>query len=258
MPAPSDLRRAFRSLARRRTFAVIAVLTLTLAFSIPAVVLSTVDRHFWRPLDLPGSDRLFTLQIWVEDGYFSPLSHPEYLQLREVGAEAEAFSLAAFGILDFTMVAGGAPTRVDVALVSGDFFTLLGAAPAHGRLLALRDDDPGGAPAVAVVSRRAWTTHFGRDPNLVGRTVRLGSQVFNGRRRRGQPASRPGARPGLLGAAVGSRPAPAQQRRRTRSLRGLAGHGRAARRIDSRAATPRCWRRWPGIGYRPDSCGNTR
>ena len=81
----SDLHRAFRSLARRRTFAVTAVLTLALAFSIPAVVLSTLDRHFWRPLDLPASDRLFTVNIWVEDGYFSPLTHPEYLRLGEVG-----------------------------------------------------------------------------------------------------------------------------------------------------------------------------
>ena len=128
---PGEFRRALRSLTRRRTFAVIAVLTLALAFSIPAVVLSTVDRHFWRPLDLPGSDRLFTLQIWVEDGYFSPLSHPEYLQLREVGAEAEAFSLAAFGILDFTMVAGGAPTRVDVAR-AGRFTSATRAAPTAG------------------------------------------------------------------------------------------------------------------------------
>ena len=175
MTVPGDLRRALRSLARRRTFAVIAVLTLALAFSIPAVVLSTVDRHFWRPLDLPGSDRLFTLQLLSEDGYSTPLGHPEYLRLREVGAEA--FSLAAFGILDFTMVAGGVPVRADVALVTGDFFTVLGAAPAHGRLVTPRDDDRG-APAVAVVSHRAWTTHFGRDPDLVGRTVRLGRQIF--------------------------------------------------------------------------------
>ena len=46
MPVSGDLRRALRSLARRRTFAVTAVLTLALAFSIPAVVLSTLDRHF--------------------------------------------------------------------------------------------------------------------------------------------------------------------------------------------------------------------
>ena len=173
---PGDLRRAFRSLARRRTFAVIAVLTLALAFSIPAVVLSTLDRHFWRPLDLPESDRLFTVQIRDENGYFGQPRSSEHLPLlREMGGEA--YSLAAFESLDFTMVAGGAPSRVDVALVSGDFFTVLGAAPAHGRLLAPGDDDPGGSP-VAVVSHRAWTTHFGQDASIVGRTVRLGPQAF--------------------------------------------------------------------------------
>ena len=173
---PGDLRCAFRSLARRRTFAVSAVLTLALAFSIPAVVLSTLDRHFWRPLDLPESDRLFTVQIRDEDGYFAQLRSSDHLPLvREMGADA--FSLAAFESLDFTMVAGGVPTRVDVALVSGDFFTVLGAAPAHGRLLAPGDDDPGGSP-VAVVSHRAWTTHFGQDAGIVGRTVRLGPQAF--------------------------------------------------------------------------------
>ena len=87
-PVAGDLDRALGALIRRRAFAVTAVLTLALAFSIPAVVLSTVDRHFWRPLDRADSDRLFTLQIRVEDGRFSPLSHPEYLQLRDAGAEA--------------------------------------------------------------------------------------------------------------------------------------------------------------------------
>ena len=96
--------------------------------------------------------------------------------MREVGAEANAFSLAAFGILEFTLVAGGTPARVDVALVSGDFFTLLGAVPAHGRLLTPLDNDSGAA--VAVVSHRAWTTRFGRDPDLIGRTMRLGPQLF--------------------------------------------------------------------------------
>ena len=173
---PGDLRRALRSLARRRTFAATVVLTLALAFSIPAVVLSTVDRHFWRPLDLADSARLFTLQLQFADGRFSPLSHPEYVQLRDMGTDA--YSLASFGQFDFTLVADGAPTRVNVAFVSGNFFAVLGAAPAHGRLLAPSDDDPDAAATVAVVSHRAWTTQFGRDPELVGRTVRLGPQAF--------------------------------------------------------------------------------
>jgi predicted permease len=171
-----ELSRALRSLVRRRAFTATAVLTLALAFSIPAVVLSTVDRHFWRPLELIDSDRLFTLQIRVEDGSFSPLSHPEYLQLRDAGADA--FTLATFGQLDFTLVAGGAPARVNVALVSGNFFTVLGVRPSYGRLPAARDADPGDGPPVAVVSHRAWTTRFGRDQDLVGRSVRLGPRVF--------------------------------------------------------------------------------
>ena len=175
MPVPGDLRRVLRSLARRRTFAATAVLTLALAFSIPAIVLSTVDRHFWRPLDLADSNRLFTLQIQLDDGRFSPLSHPEQVQLRAVGAEA--YSLASFGQFDFSLVADGAPARVQVAFVSGNFFTLLGVAPSYGRLLTPPDNDAGAA-SVAVVSQRAWTTRFGRDAELVGRTVRLGQQAL--------------------------------------------------------------------------------
>ncbi len=137
-----------------------------------------MDRHFWRPLELVDADRLFTAQIQNQDGRSSPLSHPEYLHLRDVGAEA-GFPLATFGPLDVTLVADGNPTRANVALVSGNFFTVLGIRPAYGRLLTPLDDGPGSGAAVAVVvSRRAWTTRFGRDPELVGRNVRLGPQAF--------------------------------------------------------------------------------
>ena len=241
---PGDLRRAFRSLARRRTFAVSAVLTLALAFSIPAVVLSTLDRHFWRPLDLPESDRLFTVQIRDEDGYFGQPRSSEHLPLlREMGAEA--FSLAAFESLNFTMVAGGAPTRVDVALVTGDFFMVLGATPAHGRLLAPGDDDPGGSPAVAVVSHRAWTTHFGRDASIVGRTVRLGPQAFT-----------------VVGVAANPLPGPTHDPDFWVSLTavpGMLGPGRVSGCTRSggwarrrRSPMSRRWLRWPGTGYRPN------
>ena len=173
----AELRRALQSLVRRRTFTTTVVFTLALAFSIPGVVLSTVDRHFWRPLGPVDSHRLFTLQIRNQDGRFSPLSHPEYLQLRDAGAEA-TFSLAAFGQLDFTLFAGETPTRVNVALVSGNFFTVLGTQPTHGSLLTAAGDGRTEAAAEVVVSRRAWTTHFGRDPDVLGRSVRLGPRAF--------------------------------------------------------------------------------
>ena len=171
----SDLRRALRSLARRPALAGAVVLTLALAFSLPAVVLSTLDRHFWRPLDLVDADRLFTLQILLQDGGSPPLSHPEYAHLRDAGDEA--YSLAAFGQLDFTLGAGGSPMRASVALVSGNFFTVLGAQPTRGRLLAPANDRRDGVQTL-VLSHGAWTTHFGQDSRVVGRSVRLGGQPF--------------------------------------------------------------------------------
>ena len=66
------------------------------------------------------------------------------------------------------------------------------------------------------------------------------------RRRRRQPASRPGPRPGLLGAADGGRAAPARGSRHARSLRGLAGHGRTAGGAD--VARRRRGARGPGPG----------
>ncbi len=172
---PSDLRRALRSLARRPTVAAAVVLTLSLAFSLPAAVLSALDRHFWRPLGLNDPDRLLTLQLLAEDGGFPPLSHPEYARLRDIGQAA--FSLAAFGQLDFTLVAGGAPRRATLALVSPNFFTVLRTRPVLGRLPVQSENLPDGT-APLVLSHGIWTTHFGRETAVVGRSVHLGGQPF--------------------------------------------------------------------------------
>ena len=70
-----------------------------------------------------------------------------------------------------------AVTRVDEATslvtgetVTGNYFELLGLRPVRGRLLAPEDDRPS-APRVAVISSGLWERAFGRDPDVVGRTL---------------------------------------------------------------------------------------
>ena len=70
-----------------------------------------------------------------------------------------------------------AVTRVDEATslvtgetVTGNYFELLGLLPVRGRLLAPEDDRPS-APRVAVISSGLWERAFGRDPDVVGRTL---------------------------------------------------------------------------------------
>ena len=69
----------------------------------------------------------------------------------------------------FSAGSGGEPVIGE--LVSGNFFEVLGIAPAAGRLFTRRDDvTPGAHPAV-VLSHRFWQRRFGGDPAVVGRSV---------------------------------------------------------------------------------------
>ena len=69
----------------------------------------------------------------------------------------------------FNLASDGEPERVEGALVSADFFRVLGARPLLGRVI-----DPGPAgPRVAVLSESLWRRRFGADPGAVGRTLSL-------------------------------------------------------------------------------------
>src|SRR5262249_26992841 len=70
-------------------------------------------------------------------------------------------------------VDGGAPMAVVNARVSANFFGMLGIAPSAGRLFA-DGDDARGAGQVAVMSDGLWARVFNRDPNAIGRQIRLG------------------------------------------------------------------------------------
>jgi putative ABC transport system permease protein len=68
------------------------------------------------------------------------------------------------------------PERLDAAEVSAGFFRALGARCAAGRIFLPDEDQAGGHTQVALVSSRLWTSRFGRDPALVGRSLTLNGQ----------------------------------------------------------------------------------
>ncbi len=62
--------------------------------------------------------------------------------------------------------------------VSGSMFGAFGLRPAAGRLLTENDDVTPGAHPVAVLSYDYWTRRFGQDPKVVGRTFRMGDDIY--------------------------------------------------------------------------------
>ena len=73
---------------------------------------------------------------------------------------------------------GGEGETVHCALVSANFFSLLGVRPALGRGFLAAEDQPGSAAAVVVVSHAMWQQRLGADPAVVGQTLTLDGRAF--------------------------------------------------------------------------------
>ncbi len=158
----SDVRFALRSLRRTPVFTVVAVATLALGIGANAVIFSLADAVLLRPI--PGvraPEQLF-------DVVTTPISYPGFLAQR--AADSSVAEIAAFRARSLAVRSNETTSMRSVAMVSGNYFSLLGARAGRGRLLG-PSDDRSDAPPTAVVSADYWRTTLGADPMVVGRTI---------------------------------------------------------------------------------------
>jgi putative ABC transport system permease protein len=166
----STLSHAIRSLLRQPSFAFVAVLTLALALGASSAIFSIVYSVLLRPLPFPEPDRLAIL--WeknptAEEDQF-PVAPANFLDWK---TQSSVFDrIAAFDSYATGLSGTDEPQRVNFALVSSDFFPLLGIGPALGR--AFSEEEAGGSN-VAVLSYSSWQRFFGGDPNVLGKVVKL-------------------------------------------------------------------------------------
>ncbi len=171
-----DLRYAARTLIHNKLFTASVVMTLMLAFGLACVVIAAAARAERSPA-VPAAKRLFCFYPFlIKDSRFSLFSYPAYQQLRDLSHDT--ISLAAVGTrLALTLHLPEQAIRTPVAVVSGNYFTVLGSQPTLGRLLTPRDDVAGAAPVV-VLAEDAWEGFFRRDPGIVGQTIHIGSFAY--------------------------------------------------------------------------------
>nr|MBA2276482.1 ABC transporter permease [Chloroflexia bacterium] len=167
-----DLRYALRCLLRWKIFTVSTFITLVIALGVVCVLTSALVRTQW-PRSLAGTRQLrYVYALDQQTSLASLYSYPEYLQVRD--DSSDAIQLAGFGAIDLTLGLSNRAVRGRTAVITGDYFTVVGGRALLGRLLTTTDDAPGSAPAV-VVTEQAWERFFGRDVNVLGQTIRIGS-----------------------------------------------------------------------------------
>ncbi len=171
----ADTRYALRSLWRNPGFALTVVFTLALGIGANAAVFNLLHAVILRSLPVPDPEQLRLLSV-VRDKEFddNPIFSAPVLSEMQQAVATEA-SIAGFTRLMGTrvvVVGRGKAERVEVQLVTGNFFQTLGVQPRVGRLLNGGDGrESGNFPAV--LSYGYWAKHFAGDPAAVGRSVIL-------------------------------------------------------------------------------------
>ena len=167
-----DLRYALRTLRRTPAFTLTALLTLALGIGLATAVFTVADALLLRPLPVQDQDRIVVLWGEARDRAFNyPLGLDDARDFGRQGKSLERVAfLSYYGALPKPIRDGDQISRLSRALVSGEFFDVLGAQPALGRTLRPADDMTGAAPT-AVLSYGAWQLRFGGDPAVLGRQL---------------------------------------------------------------------------------------
>jgi putative ABC transport system permease protein len=170
-----DIKFALRGLAKKPAFAVIAVLTLALGIGANTAIFSVVHAVLLRPLPVKEPDRLMT--FWLS----APAKGLQHMDLNPAmfayyRNRARAFeTLAAFETGEFSLTGGGEPEAVPGAIVTFEYFNVLGREPLHGRTFTAQEDTPGNNHVV-LLSYGLWQRRFGGNPNIVGQSINVDNE----------------------------------------------------------------------------------
>ena len=166
-----DVRYAVRGIRRSPLFAATASATIGLGLGLLCSAFTVVNAYVLRPIGLPDARALVAIRWETDTVQRHRFSWNDFEALR---GETPHMSGVAGGTEAMVMRDGSA---LQGLLVTGDYFTLLGADAALGRPLRAGDGDEGDVRLV-ILSDQLWRTQYGADPAVIGSTIALGRQRF--------------------------------------------------------------------------------
>jgi len=187
-----DFRFAVRMLGKNPGFTSVAVLTLALGIGANTAIFSVVNSVLIRNLPVKEPQRLVFLtnpdnqgmEQGFGDGNRDFLTYPEFQELSKdndvlsgLAASASEGPKLSVGIENQGQISEGAPLQI--GLVSGSYFSVLGITPLLGRLFTTEVDAVRDANPVAVVSYRFWQDQLEGSPAALGRKIRIRGTWFD-------------------------------------------------------------------------------
>ncbi|MCB1019672.1 MAG: ABC transporter permease, partial [Acidobacteria bacterium] len=173
-----DIRYTLQSLKGSPVFVVLAVLSLALGIGANTAIFSLFEQLMLRTLRVENPREL--VYLYSEGPWQGSMSSDEdggpsfsYPMFRALQQEQTPFAgLAAARNQTGNVVYEGQASYTQIRLVSGNYFSLLGVAPALGRVVDEADDQVG-AQGVVVLGHRHWASRFGADPGVLNRSIQV-------------------------------------------------------------------------------------
>lgn len=172
----SDLRYSVRMLFKNKGFTAVVVLTLALGIGANSAIFSVVNAVLLRELPFKDSNQL--VWVWETQSQLdkAPFTPADFLDYQ---AQNQSFEqIGSFFSQSLTLTREEQPERLRSAIVSANFFSLLGVEPFAGRTFLPEEGQPG-TKRVAVMSHGLWQRSFGSDPNLIGKSLVLNGVEFS-------------------------------------------------------------------------------
>ena len=167
-----DLKFSIRSLLKRPTLTIIAILTLAIGIGANSAIFSVVNALLLNPIKAPALDRV--LAVWesqpAQGVERNEVSMANFLDWRAQNQTFDKMGLYRWWSTNLTGT--DAPERVQGFQVTANFFEVIGVNPAIGRGFAEDEDQPGKTPVV-LLSHGLWQRRFGGDANIVGKIITL-------------------------------------------------------------------------------------
>jgi putative ABC transport system permease protein len=168
----ANVKSAMRFIRKSPSFSAAIVLTLTLGIGANSAVFSAIDAILLRPLSFPEGDQL----MWLEQFHRkvnNPMGRLAPTRLEDWNRMNSTFqAITGYYTEDQSETSGVLPEKVTAAFVAPRFLQVWGIAPELGRDFS-PDEERWGGPSAVLISDRFWRSHFGGDPNALGRKLKF-------------------------------------------------------------------------------------
>ncbi len=174
----------YRQLAKHKVTTAAAILSLAIAIGACTSAFRLIDALLLRALPISHPEHLYSLSRVGSDFDGKPTdfdgwAYPDFELMRDAAKnQATLIAISYDERMDLTYKSDQEMEKAHIAYVSGNMFRSFGLQPVLGRLLSPNDDTTPGAHPVAVITFDYWTHRFANDPNVLGKTFRIGNEIF--------------------------------------------------------------------------------